>query len=128
VPDGPLQLHSELEIHMSGGVVRETRAALCRCGASSNKPFCDNSHVKVEFRHALATGAAVDAGVSASGPLRVSPQTNGPYVIEGACMIVDHQGALCAQRGPRISLCRCGRSANKPFCDGSHQRTGFTAE
>lgn len=49
VPDGPLYLRGNLEILTPAGVVHETRAALCRCGATSNKPFCDGSHDKIGF-------------------------------------------------------------------------------
>jgi CDGSH-type Zn-finger protein/uncharacterized Fe-S cluster protein YjdI len=128
LPDGPLYVRGELEIRTSAGVVHETRAALCRCGASSNKPFCDNSHRRIGFRDAPRAGAPGEVSASTSGPLRVLPQSNGPCVMEGAFVVVDQEGAVVASLGPRVSLCRCGHSANKPFCDGSHQRAGFTAE
>ena len=49
---GPLYLRGRIQIRdRDGSVVREdTRIALCRCGASENKPFCDNSHVRIGFR------------------------------------------------------------------------------
>lgn len=43
-PDTPNYLVGDLEIHTEHGVVHTPRAALCRCGKSSHKPFCDNSH------------------------------------------------------------------------------------
>ncbi len=54
---------------------------------------------------------------------------NGPLVIEGTVVIVDHQGNPFPinPAKPTIALCRCGHSENKPFCDGSHKRTGFCA-
>lgn len=127
LPDGPLYVRGELEIRAAAGVVHDTRAALCRCGASSNKPFCDDSHRRVGFRDAARAREAGGTAASISGPLRVLPQTNGPCVMEGAFVLVDPQGMIMAWLGPRTSLCRCGQSGNKPFCDGSHQRTGFTA-
>lgn len=50
-PDGPLYVRGDLEITTPDGTVllRETRAALCRCGASKIKPFCDNSHEDIGF-------------------------------------------------------------------------------
>jgi CDGSH iron-sulfur domain-containing protein 3 len=58
----------------------------------------------------------------------VKPIKNGPYEVSGEISVVDHQGkAYQAQSGP-IYLCRCGNSANKPFCDGSHLKVGFKAD
>jgi uncharacterized Fe-S cluster protein YjdI len=49
--DGPLYVRGRLQITRPDGSVRETtRAALCRCGHSQNKPFCDNSHIPAGFR------------------------------------------------------------------------------
>ena len=50
--NGPLQVRGNLEITSGTGrvVARVTQARLCRCGHSNNKPFCDNSHVKVGFK------------------------------------------------------------------------------
>ena len=50
--DGPLYVRGDLEIRdASGGMIRrEVRAALCRCGDSANKPFCDNSHIAAGFQ------------------------------------------------------------------------------
>jgi uncharacterized Fe-S cluster protein YjdI len=49
--DGPLYVRGRLQITKPDGSVRETtRASLCRCGHSQNKPFCDNSHIAAGFR------------------------------------------------------------------------------
>jgi CDGSH-type Zn-finger protein len=54
----------------------------------------------------------------------VSP--NGPLRISGNFVIKDPQGKAFDLAGrTAISLCRCGHSENKPFCDGSHNRQGF---
>ena len=51
---------------------------------------------------------------------------NGPIRIEGEFSILDPEGHAFGLAGRTlISLCRCGQSQNKPFCDGSHGRTGF---
>ncbi|MBZ9713452.1 (4Fe-4S)-binding protein [Deinococcus multiflagellatus] len=47
LPDGPLVLRGNLTLHTPGGEVRDVRAALCRCGQSENKPYCDGTHAKV---------------------------------------------------------------------------------
>ncbi len=51
---------------------------------------------------------------------------NGPLVVEGEFALVDRNGDAFGLEGrTRISLCRCGHSSNKPFCDGSHKGCGF---
>jgi len=57
---------------------------------------------------------------------KMTPQNNGPIRIEGDFEILDPSGAAFGLAGRTvISLCRCGQSQNKPFCDGSHNRVGF---
>ena len=57
---------------------------------------------------------------------KVSVLNDGPIRIEGDFAILDPTGAAFGLAGRTvISLCRCGQSANKPFCDGAHARTGF---
>ena len=55
---------------------------------------------------------------------------NGPFVIEGSVRIVDHHGNAFAVNSnkPLVALCRCGHSATKPFCDGSHRQCDFKAD
>ena len=58
---------------------------------------------------------------------KITVQSNGSIRIEGDFEILDPNGAAFGLAGRTvISLCRCGQSANKPFCDGSHNRTGFS--
>jgi len=101
------------------------RAALCRCGASKNKPFCDASHFEVGFS---ATGepptGQVDMLAVRDGPLVVEPETDGPLQVRGNLEIISGTGRAIA-RVLQARLCRCGASNTKPFCDGSHQRIGF---
>jgi CDGSH-type Zn-finger protein len=61
-------------------------------------------------------------------PTKITVNTNGSIRIEGEdFQILDPSGAPFGLAGrTMISLCRCGHSANKPFCDGSHNRVGFT--
>jgi len=57
---------------------------------------------------------------------KITPLDNGPIRIEGDFEIFDGRGNQFGLAGRTvISLCRCGQSSNKPFCDGSHARTGF---
>ena len=58
----------------------------------------------------------------------IRPKPNGPYLIEGPVDIYDTAGnKLATDDRPRIALCRCGASSNKPFCDGTHSKIGFQA-
>ena len=51
---------------------------------------------------------------------------NGPLRVSGNFVLKDGQGQEFDLSGrPAVSLCRCGHSANKPFCDGSHKAAGF---
>lgn len=51
---------------------------------------------------------------------------NGPIRIKGKFVIKDPEGNAFDLSGREaISLCRCGQSANKPFCDGTHNKIGF---
>jgi len=57
---------------------------------------------------------------------KIMVSNNGPLRVEGEFSIVDPEGREFGLAGRTlISLCRCGQSQNKPFCDGSHARTGF---
>ena len=57
---------------------------------------------------------------------KVSVLNNGPLRLEGDFSIADAAGNEFGLAGRTvISLCRCGRSNNKPFCDGQHAQTGF---
>jgi CDGSH-type Zn-finger protein/ferredoxin len=49
---------------------------------------------------------------------------NGPYMVEGVSEVRDARGESRAVEG-KAFLCRCGRSSNKPFCDGTHNKVGF---
>ena len=171
-----------------------TGVALCRCGASGNKPFCDGSHGAVGFtdkntadpaankRHdyvgkcitihdnrAVCAHAGVctdrlssvfrmnaepwidpDGAQTAemiatieacpSGALSYSVDNvehrdrerepmvtvvdNGPYTITGGVELVG-QSLGDGASNEHFTLCRCGGSKNKPFCDGSHWSIGF---
>ena len=58
-----------------------------------------------------------------SGP-RITVSQNGPYMVSGRVPLKNAQGEALGSR-ERYLLCRCGGSANKPFCDGTHNRIGF---
>lgn len=175
--------------------------ALCRCGASKHKPFCDGTHAKIAFNgtetasrdtyasqarrldggklsltdaEALCafarfcdpngqvwnqvqrtddpsvartflnqvqncpsgrlvatdttTGKAVEREVPVSIGLVEDPQEqcSGPLWLRGGIPMIAADGFHYEVRN-RVTLCRCGASANKPFCDGSHAKIKFNA-
>lgn len=58
--------------------------------------------------------------------LRVSPMDDGPFLVEGASSITRMRDGSSLDMSSPAALCRCGGSGNKPFCDGSHARNGFS--
>jgi CDGSH-type Zn-finger protein len=188
-------------IEWQEGEAFETTAtfALCRCGHSSNKPYCDGSHLRVGFDGAetasrslyleqaveqdgptliltdaqplcafarfcdvagqvwnlveqegqeAAALTAREAGLCPSGRLvawdrrtktAIEPEFKpsigivgdptegvaGPIWVRGGIPVVSAEGETYEVRN-RVTLCRCGASRNKPFCDASHAKIGFT--
>jgi len=168
--------------------------ALCRCGASKNKPFCDGSHVEgrfdgtetaerssVEMRRRNFNGRGlvmtdikkfcvhagfcvsektdvwelvkktedpasrtelirmirscpsgrleyaeppVDAPVEDELPREIGIVENGPLYARGR-VVLEGADRRPYERRNRMTLCRCGASKNKPFCDGTHTDIGF---
>lgn len=127
-PRGPLYLRGDLEIRDGAGTVllRDTRVALCRCGQSRNKPFCDNSHWNAEFADEgrvtenRLDGGETPQGAGGSGALQITVQEAGPLRLSGPIELWSSD-ANSTWRGTGGALCRCGRSARKPYCDGSHK-------
>ena len=172
----------------------QKRYALCRCGHSGNKPFCDGTHAKIHFNGTEAAGnesylrhpktiegptlkledvenlcvharfcmraggiwnltrksgipeardtAIEEAGNCPSGRLvihdrksghAIEPELDksivvieyparnehGPLWVRGGISVESADGKRYTARN-RVTLCRCGKSENKPFCDGSH--------
>ena len=195
-PDGPYLVKNLQRFSNRKGSI-ETRAtmALCRCGGSANKPFCDGTHAKIGFSSAKLDGRVADkredyegdgitihdnrgicahAGHCTDGlpsvfrlkqepwigpraapaeeiietirkcpsgalsytvdgvehreredPTAILVSPNGPYVVTGGSQLLD------TPRGEggatdHFTLCRCGGSKNKPFCDGSHWYNDFS--
>ncbi len=54
----------------------------------------------------------------------ITVTADGPYVVDGHVEIRTEDGDL-VRTARKVVLCRCGQSADKPYCDGSHERTGF---
>jgi CDGSH-type Zn-finger protein/uncharacterized Fe-S cluster protein YjdI len=128
--NGPLAFHAELNIAGAAEDGCKTRATLCRCGQSKAKPYCDGSHNDAKF---TASGEpltlASEPLKSRNGHLDITPLANGPLEVNGNLELLAGTGRSINRvpAGSAIRLCRCGQSANKPYCDGSHVAAGFTA-
>ena len=123
--NGPYAIHASMELN--GATL--LRTTLCRCGQSKRKPWCDGrSHGTSGFS---ATGEPVtqpsEPLPERAGHLRIEPVKNGPLRLSGNVEILSGTGRVVL-RTQSTRLCRCGASANKPFCDGSHARIGFRSE
>jgi CDGSH-type Zn-finger protein len=202
LPNGPYYLLNETQPSAVPNLCREDGSAcatvrgvaLCRCGGSKNKPFCDGTHSMIGFsdrttadrsldRRVAYVGkgitifdnrsicshaghctdglksvfrmnaepwidpdaATVDAviatirkcpsgalsyavdGVKAQPPARppmLTVTNDGPYAVTGGIELMEARFGEGASR-EHYTLCRCGGSKNKPFCDGTHWHIGF---
>ena len=122
---GPYAVHADIVLD---GQPLGYRATLCRCGASKNKPFCDQAHKEIGF---TATGeppsGKTDMLQIRDGKLAIDPERDGPLKVRGNLEIISGTGRVVA-RVQTARLCRCGHSNNKPFCDGTHAKIGFRSD
>ena len=126
--DGPLYISGEIEVQNPDGetILTDTRFAFCRCGASGNKPACDNTHLEEEWTgDAKADSSNMNRVDSEShGKLLIKLMKDGPAIVEGTYVLDSPEsGSVTSDKG--IALCRCGGSSKKPFCDGTHFHIGF---
>ncbi|MGQ0645305.1 MAG: CDGSH iron-sulfur domain-containing protein [Elusimicrobiota bacterium] len=54
----------------------------------------------------------------------IQAMKNGPLIVKGEVSVLDSSGQEM-RSAAQVALCRCGRSADKPFCDGAHRAAGF---
>jgi uncharacterized Fe-S cluster protein YjdI len=83
---------------------------------------CPSGALSWERDPAAGPAAAATAPAPASVP--ITARANGPLVVHGTLAVTLPDGTV-VERPKVASFCRCGQSANKPFCDGSHARVGF---
>jgi CDGSH-type Zn-finger protein len=126
---GPYAIRGALSLR---GQAIGTRATLCRCGASRNKPFCDGSHHDIHFAasgepETGMLGLSTDMPTVRDGAIAIEPEPNGPLQVRGPIEVLSGTGRMVC-RVSQARLCRCGGSQTKPFCDGSHASNGFSAD
>jgi CDGSH-type Zn-finger protein len=126
--NGPLVVMGDVRVETPGGdeLSSEPRLTLCRCGATRNPPYCDNSHLARNFRSGPPTAkesGGGDVDVETGRATTIVPTEDGPLELHGCIEVLSPDGERLAA-AEDMWLCRCGRSKTKPFCDGSH-RNGF---
>lgn len=57
----------------------------------------------------------------------IEPKENGPYLVKNLSSLTNSKGTDLLPQKEVIALCRCGKSNNKPFCDGTHDEIGFSS-
>ncbi|WP_084141410.1 CDGSH iron-sulfur domain-containing protein [Cryobacterium roopkundense] len=72
------------------------------------------------------TGAGLPTGGDI--PVSITACPNGPLLVRGSFEILTPAGEVIPPRRKTVALCRCGISALKPFCDGSHKAINFRTE
>lgn len=128
-PDGPLICCSESMVIVEDAegncLQQEKELALCRCGGSQQKPFCDGSHKVNAFKAPQAfTDDRAESIDDLHGDLIIRVKHNAMLSISGPVTIFSRDGESMTTR-TRGALCRCGHSENKPFCDRAHKRCEF---
>ncbi len=124
--NGPLYLQGNLEIRNFDDslILKDTRIALCRCGASQIMPLCDKSHTFTGFRDKKRFSQGKIQKNIDHGSIIITLMNDGPLHLQGPVEIQNPEGEIFF-KGETITLCRCGQSQNMPFCDGSHIKAGF---
>lgn len=99
-------------VQLDAATAAEVAETIGQCPSGALKYIMENQPQPA----AGANVGAIEATIQAS--------MNGPLLVQGTFRLLDESGNETRCAG-QTALCRCGASANKPFCDGSHQRTGF---
>ena len=123
-PDGPYVVTGEFVVAGPRPAMgAKASAALCRCGKSADKPFCDGTHARIGFQDPGLLPADAPPGLPTKGKVTITPTPDGPFECIGALTVRGADGRT--RTSEDTWLCRCGHSRTKPFCDGSHESIGF---
>lgn len=130
--NGPIICKGDTDITLQNAegeiILKSKEFALCRCGLSKTKPFCDGTHKveKVEATQSFHDDREMEiSGINEA--LIITVKNNAMYSLQGAMTIFSRDGLSKTTR-TKAALCRCGHSENKPFCDAKHKMCGFVAE
>ena len=131
-PNGPLICKGDAAITLLNAddklIIKENEFALCRCGESKTKPFCDGSHKieKIEMSQSFVDERE-ESIEGISEELTIKVKKNAMYIVQGVVTIFSRDGLSKTTR-TKAALCRCGKSDNKPFCDTKHKTCDFRAK
>lgn len=128
-PDGPLICKGDTEITLlnadSEVIIKDKEFALCRCGLSKKKPFCDGAHKTSDESMSQTFSDEREEDINGiTGDLTITVKTNAMYSFQGPVTIFSRDGLSKTTR-TKGALCRCGHSAKKPFCDTKHKQCDF---
>lgn len=125
--DGPLLCTGDIKVQDADGNIlkKSDNVVLCRCGRSDNKPFCDGSHHDAGFSDDGCFSDDKSESLEGDGGLVITVRENAMLIAKGPMTINSADGSCTTTRN-KAALCRCGESANKPFCDASHKQCGFS--
>lgn len=127
--NGPHYIHGNVEIYddQNNLLLKDTRVGICRCGKSKILPLCDNTHSSNNFREKGLMKPTQGKTEKKPGPtaLKIVWNPKGPLKLSGPMTIRTARDNV-GFRGDTILLCGCGKSKNKPFCDGSHGKGLFS--
>ena len=130
-PNGPLICKGDAEVTLQDAdgnlILKDKEFALCRCGQSKSKPFCDGIHKKNENDVSQSFSDKREEDITGLvGELTITVKKNAMYSVSGPVTIFSRDGLSKTAR-TKAALCRCGHSENKPFCDTKHKKCGFIA-
>ena len=123
--NGPLELLTPVGLTINGRVqeIQNANILFCRCGFSNQKPFCDGAHsvnsftdkglIRSDYRPKQLSDPIEDSS------LTIVTKANGQLRLMGSMGVRNHAGEN-KWNGNQANFCRCGKSTDKPFCDGSH--------
>ena len=104
-------------VNMEGATTERIIEQVRKCPSGALSYVMNNEQAPEENNSAVLSEAA--------NVINIQVLPNGPLLIQTDCVITYADGRQETKKG-NTALCRCGASANKPFCDGSHRKTGFT--